>query len=74
MSADKKLPALYLMDSIMKNVRQSNYLQLFAKNIVNNFVRVFEKVSIVILLTHLLALLLSYIAWYYTAIEKLVFV
>ena len=51
MSADKKLPALYLMDSIMKNVRQSNYLQLFAKNIVNNFVRVFEKVSIVILLT-----------------------
>jgi len=50
-SADKKLPALYLMDSIMKNVRQSNYLQLFAKNIVNNFVRVFEKVSIVILLT-----------------------
>jgi len=39
------------MDSIMKNVRQSNYLQLFAKNIVNNFVRVFEKVSIVILLT-----------------------
>ena len=49
MSQDKKLPALYLMDSIMKNVRQSNYQQLFAKNIVNNFVAVFEKVCIVIL-------------------------
>ena len=33
----------------MKNVRQSNYPQFFAKNIVNSFVGVFEKVSIVTL-------------------------
>ena len=45
----RKLFALYLMDSIMKNVHQSNYQQLFTKNIVNNFVAVFEKVCIVIL-------------------------
>jgi hypothetical protein len=39
-----KLPALYLIDSILKNVHKSNYCQLFAQNIVATFSNVFEKV------------------------------
>lgn len=39
-----KLPILYLIDSIVKNVGK-DYKQLFAHNIVNMFCGVFEKVS-----------------------------
>nr|XP_027204108.1 uncharacterized protein LOC113797859 [Dermatophagoides pteronyssinus] len=38
-----KLPTLYLIDSICKNVRDSSYLQLFEKRIVKLFCHVFEK-------------------------------
>ena len=40
------LPLMYLIDSIIKNVKDSDYAQLFSQNIVNNFCYVFEKVSI----------------------------
>ena len=43
-SADKKLPLLYLLDSICKNVGQI-YIQLFTQNIVSTFCDVFEKVD-----------------------------
>ncbi|XP_064404805.1 pre-mRNA cleavage complex 2 protein Pcf11-like isoform X2 [Halichondria panicea] len=39
---DKKLPSLYLLDSILKNVK-GEYLQLFSKNIVHIFCHCFEK-------------------------------
>ncbi|XP_036146540.1 uncharacterized protein LOC105828169 isoform X2 [Monomorium pharaonis] len=39
-----KLPVLYLIDSIVKNVC-GNYLNLFTQNIVNTFCGVFEKVD-----------------------------
>lgn len=39
-----KLPILYLIDSIVKNVGDK-YKQLFAQNIVNMFCGVFEKVK-----------------------------
>ncbi|XP_048838570.1 pre-mRNA cleavage complex 2 protein Pcf11 [Brienomyrus brachyistius] len=42
--APEKLPVLYLVDSIVKNVRDE-YLAVFAKNIVNSFILVFEKVD-----------------------------
>ncbi|XP_014218936.1 uncharacterized protein LOC106647177 isoform X2 [Copidosoma floridanum] len=41
-SSEIKLPVLYLIDSIIKNVNKA-YLRLFAKNIVNMFCHVFEK-------------------------------
>jgi len=44
----RKLPALYLIDSVIKNVTESNYLQLFTKNIVSIFVLVFEQVTFVL--------------------------
>ncbi|KAM4048171.1 pre-mRNA cleavage complex 2 protein Pcf11 [Anomaloglossus baeobatrachus] len=40
----EKLPVMYLMDSIVKNVGR-NYQTAFAKNIVSTFVNVFEKVD-----------------------------
>ncbi|XP_077154772.1 pre-mRNA cleavage complex 2 protein Pcf11 [Ranitomeya variabilis] len=40
----EKLPVMYLMDSIVKNVG-GNYQTAFAKNIVSTFVNVFEKVD-----------------------------
>jgi len=40
-----KLPALYLIDSIIKNVSNSNYLPLFTRKIVDTFIFVFDKVS-----------------------------
>jgi len=43
-ASSHKLPALYLIDSVIKNISESNYLQLFTKNIVNIFVLVFEQV------------------------------
>ncbi|XP_014235867.1 pre-mRNA cleavage complex 2 protein Pcf11-like isoform X2 [Trichogramma pretiosum] len=39
-----KLPVLYLIDSIVKNLGGS-YLELFSKNIVQTFCKVFEKVD-----------------------------
>ncbi|KAL5287081.1 hypothetical protein ACFFRR_008182 [Megaselia abdita] len=41
---DVKLPILYLIDSIVKNVK-SNYVTLFSHKIVNIFCGVFEKVN-----------------------------
>lgn len=41
--SDIKLPVLYLIDSIVKNVN-GDYLNLFTQNIVNTFCGVFEKV------------------------------
>ncbi|XP_018105873.1 pre-mRNA cleavage complex 2 protein Pcf11 isoform X2 [Xenopus laevis] len=43
-AAAEKLPVLYLMDSIVKNVGR-DYLAAFAKNLVTTFVCVFEKVD-----------------------------
>ncbi|XP_052443955.1 pre-mRNA cleavage complex 2 protein Pcf11 [Carassius gibelio] len=40
----EKLPVLYLVDSIVKNVG-GEYLEVFAKNLVNSFICVFEKVD-----------------------------
>ncbi|XP_067280582.1 pre-mRNA cleavage complex 2 protein Pcf11 [Pseudorasbora parva] len=42
--AGEKLPVLYLVDSIVKNVG-GDYLEVFAKNLVNSFICVFEKVD-----------------------------
>ncbi|XP_018312633.1 uncharacterized protein Pcf11 isoform X1 [Mycetomoellerius zeteki] len=42
--SDIKLPVLYLIDSIVKNVN-GDYLNLFTQNIVNTFCGVFEKVD-----------------------------
>ncbi|CAH1802866.1 unnamed protein product, partial [Owenia fusiformis] len=41
----EKLPCLYLIDSIMKNVHEGNYVQAFTNNIVQTFCGVFEKVD-----------------------------
>lgn len=38
----RKLPLLYLIDSICKNYPKSVYVQLFTQNIVSNFCNVFE--------------------------------
>ncbi|XP_075707509.1 pre-mRNA cleavage complex 2 protein Pcf11 isoform X2 [Rhinoderma darwinii] len=43
-SSTEKLPVMYLMDSIVKNVGR-DYPTAFAKNIVSTFVNVFEKVD-----------------------------
>jgi hypothetical protein len=43
-SSDKKLPILYLLDSICKNVGNI-YIKLFTQNIVSTFCHVFEKVD-----------------------------
>lgn len=42
---NKKLPVLYLIDSIIKNVANGPYLKLFMHNITNTFCAVFEKVG-----------------------------
>lgn len=39
---NRKLPILYLIDSICKNYPKSVYVQLFTQNIVSNFCNVFE--------------------------------
>lgn len=41
---DKKLPVIYLLDSIIKNVG-GVYLQLFSKNIINTYCNAFEKLD-----------------------------
>lgn len=41
--ASEKLPVMYLMDSIVKNVGRE-YLTAFTKNLVATFICVFEKV------------------------------
>lgn len=41
--ATEKLPVLYLVDSIVKNVG-GEYLAVFAKNLIASFICVFEKV------------------------------
>ncbi|KAM6447640.1 pre-mRNA cleavage complex 2 protein Pcf11 [Liasis olivaceus] len=42
--SNEKLPVMYLMDSIVKNVGRE-YLAAFTKNLVSTFVNVFEKVD-----------------------------
>jgi len=44
LKTDYKLPCLYLMDSILKNVAK-RYVELFTQNIVSTFAGVFEKVT-----------------------------
>ncbi|KAK2163156.1 hypothetical protein LSH36_84g01011 [Paralvinella palmiformis] len=41
----QKLPVLYLIDSILKNIKNSTYHDLFKTNIVTLFAAVFEKVD-----------------------------
>ncbi|KAL3880511.1 hypothetical protein ACJMK2_032745 [Sinanodonta woodiana] len=41
----EKLAAIYLIDSIVKDLPQSSYKSLFTKNIVRTFTSVFEKVN-----------------------------
>ncbi|XP_041863791.1 pre-mRNA cleavage complex 2 protein Pcf11 [Melanotaenia boesemani] len=43
-TATEKLPVLYLVDSIVKNVG-GEYLAVFAKNLITSFICVFEKVD-----------------------------
>ena len=43
--SSEKLPVMYLMDSIVKNVGRE-YLTAFTKNLVATFICVFEKVYI----------------------------
>ncbi|KAL5012400.1 hypothetical protein ScPMuIL_010951 [Solemya velum] len=45
MDSKKKLPLLYLIDSIIKNLQSTNYPRLFSQNIVTTFSGVFEKVD-----------------------------
>lgn len=54
--SNEKLPVMYLMDSIVKNVGRE-YLSAFAKNLVATFVCVFEKVYIAVLSEMFLLLL-----------------
>jgi len=42
---DLKILGLYLMDSIMKNLKKTTYIQIFDKNIVQLFAYVFESVD-----------------------------
>ncbi|KAL3880688.1 hypothetical protein ACJMK2_032908 [Sinanodonta woodiana] len=42
---NSKLPAIYLIDSIVKNLPHSSYKSLLMKNIVHTFTSVFEKVD-----------------------------
>lgn len=49
MAPEFKLPILYLIDSIVKNVK-SSYVQLFGQCIVNIFLHAFESVSEIIFL------------------------
>jgi hypothetical protein len=44
-SPSEKLPVLYLMDSICKNVGKA-YIALFSKNLVNSFTRAFDAVDV----------------------------
>lgn len=39
---DRKLPILYLVDSICKNCKNSKYIELFTQNIVSNFYNAFK--------------------------------
>lgn len=49
----EKLPVLYLVDSIVKNVG-GEYLAVFAKNLITSFICVFEKVQFSLLLFSLI--------------------
>jgi pre-mRNA cleavage complex 2 protein Pcf11 len=40
-----KLCGLYVMDSIIKNLKETNYIQIFQENISKIFANVFESVS-----------------------------
>lgn len=51
----EKLPVLYLVDSIVKNVG-GEYLAVFAKNLITSFICVFEKVQFSLLLSFVLNL------------------
>lgn len=48
----EKLPVLYLVDSIVKNVG-GEYLAVFAKNLITSFICVFEKVQFSLLLLYI---------------------
>src|SRR5699024_4969834 len=42
---DKKLPTLYLVDSICKNLAESAYIDLFQRKIIKLFCHTFERVD-----------------------------
>lgn len=42
---DRKLPILYLIDSICKNCKNTRYVELFTQNIVSNFCNVYKSAS-----------------------------
>ena len=46
MPAELKLLGLYVMDSIIKNLKDTNYIQMFQENIVKIFANVFECVRV----------------------------
>lgn len=48
----EKLPVLYLVDSIVKNVG-GEYRAVFAKNLITSFICVFEKVQFSLLLLNI---------------------
>lgn len=48
----EKLPVLYLVDSIVKNIG-GEYLAVFAKNLIASFICVFEKVQLFLLSFHI---------------------
>ena len=45
MPVELKLCGLYVMDSIIKNLKDTNYIQIFQENISKIFADVFECVS-----------------------------
>ena len=42
--SQEKLPSLYLIDSILKNLRNTDYASFFQQDIVNVFCHVFQQV------------------------------
>lgn len=60
----EKLPVLYLVDSIVKNIG-GEYLAVFAKNLITSFICVFEKVQLFLLSFNILALLRNVIHLFY---------
>ncbi|KRX38025.1 Pre-mRNA cleavage complex 2 protein Pcf11, partial [Trichinella murrelli] len=44
-TTNQKLPVLYLIDSIVKNCPDTQYKELFSKNLINIFVHVFDQVD-----------------------------
>lgn len=63
----EKLPVLYLVDSIVKNVG-GEYLAVFAKNLITSFICVFEKVQFSLLPFGIVFKKLSTLAAHFTSL------